>query len=388
LIKRLPAPLIRHLLESHRQGQLNAEQAAEELGVAHTRFYELYASYLRACAQGQTRSWSPGCSGGNHHPDWPAEVADLLHKLLSSRPPSSYSAAASELHRRLQFKTHRASVRRWAFQHGLAPDTRFKLTPKPVKRWQARDLGALWQYDATPHSFLPGTSHKQVLLNLLDDATRYNVGARLYDSETLLAHLDFLSRSFLRHGLPLALYVDYHSFFFTHTPDAFTQLGAALHFYGVALRYAPTPQAKGKIERRHDYWQKRLPALLAADQVFELEGANRLLDQLLPHVNQHEVHRELGITPHAARQQALAKKRSVLRPAPACPWWPFVWSQQTRVRVGDDGKVPVGSQRLSVDAPPRSFVIRCLRPDGDIYYLRNAPDPKAKPVVLLHCPVF
>ena len=67
-------------------------------------------------------------------------------------------------------------------------------------------------------------------------------------SETLLAHFDFLSRAFQAHGLPLALYVDYHSFFFTHIPDAFTQLGAALHFYGVALRYAPTPQAKGKIE--------------------------------------------------------------------------------------------------------------------------------------------
>ena len=59
--------------------------------------------------------------------------------------------------------------------------------------------------------------------------------------------------------IALVLYVDYHSFFFTHTPDAFTQLGAALHFYGISLRYAPTPQAKGKIERRHDYWQKRLP---------------------------------------------------------------------------------------------------------------------------------
>ena len=73
---------------------------------------------------------------------------------------------------------------------------------------------------------------------------------------------------------------------------------------------------------------------------------------------------------------------------PACPWWPFVWSQQTRVRVGDDGKVPVGTQRLTINAQPRSKVIRCLRPDGDIYYLRHAPDPKAKPIILLHCPVF
>lgn len=235
---------------------------------------------------------------------------------------------------------------------------------------------------------MPDNPSKQVLLNLLDDATRYNTGARLYHRETLLAHFDFLSRTFQVHGLPLALYVDYHSFFYTHNPEAFTQLGQALHFYGVALRYAPTPQAKGKIERRHDFWQKRLPALLAADQILELEGANRLLDQLLPHVNQHEIHRELRTTPHQARQKALTENRSVLRPAPACPWWPFVWSQRTQVRVGDDGKVPVGTQRLTINAPPRSSVIRCLRYDGDIYFLRHAPNPEAKPLLLLHCPVF
>ena len=188
--------------------------------------------------------------------------------------------------------------------------------------------------------------------------------------------------------MPLALYVDCHSFFFTHTPDAFTQLGSALHFYGVALRYAPTPQAKGKIERRHDYWQKRLPPLLAADQVLELVGANHLLDQLLPHVNQHEIHRELGTTPHAARARALAENRSLLRPMPSCPWWPYVWSERTRVRVGDDGKVPVGPHRQKIDALPRSTVIRCLRPDGDLFYLHRPPEQQTKPIVLLHCPVF
>ena len=89
------------------------------------------------------------------------------------------------------------------------------------------------------------------------------------------------------------------TFFFTNTPDAFTQLGAALHFYGVALRYAPTPQAKGKIERRHDYWQKRLPPLLAADSIHCIEPANALLDALITHANRTEVHREIGSTPHA-----------------------------------------------------------------------------------------
>jgi len=375
-------------LAQARAGILSSEAVALELGVSASRYYQLRTDYLLACAQGHAETWSPGLSGGDHQPDWTAEVTALITKLLSSKPPSSYSAAASEAQRRLNFKTDRASVRRWAIEHQLAPDTRYKAAPKPVKRWQARDYGALWQYDASPHAWLPGCTDKQVLLDILDDATRLNTGARLYPSETLLAHLDFLSRVFQAHGLPLALYVDYHSFFYTHNPDAFTQLGAALHFYGVQLLYAPTPQAKGKIERRHDYWQKRLVPLLAADQIVELVGANLLLDQLVPHANQHEIHRELGQTPHAAHQQALAEKHSVLRPYPHCPWWPYVWSQQTRVRVGDDGQVPVGAQRQPIDAPPRTTVIRCLRPDGDIFYLRHAPDPKAKPIVLLHCPVF
>jgi hypothetical protein len=387
-MKRVAAPFVRHVLDNYRRALLSASDAAEELHLSRSRFYQLYSDYLSACALKMAESWQPGLSGGDHCPSWPVEVTDLLRKLLTSKPPSSYNAAASELLRRCQFKTDRASIRRWAIENKLAPDTRFKQPPKPLKRWQAQDWGALWQYDASPHHWLTLQPHKHVLLNLLDDATRFNVSARLYLAETLLAHLDFLERAFRTCGLPLALYVDYHSFFFTHTPDAFTQLGAALHFYGVALRYAPTPQAKGKIERRHLYYQGRLPALFAADNIVELEPANHLLDKLLPHANANEIHRELGITPQAARNQALAEKRSVLRPVPACPWWPFVFSQQTRVRVGDDGKVPIGHLRAAIDAAPRSTVVRCLRPDGDIYFLRSAPDAQKQPLILLHHPIF
>ncbi|HEY1786928.1 MAG TPA: hypothetical protein VGJ73_02170, partial [Verrucomicrobiae bacterium] len=48
LIKRLPAPLIRHLLASHRHGKLSAIEAARELGLSRPRFYKLYSQYLRA----------------------------------------------------------------------------------------------------------------------------------------------------------------------------------------------------------------------------------------------------------------------------------------------------------------------------------------------------
>jgi hypothetical protein len=388
LTHRIAAPLVRHILAQHRAERLSAEQAAEELKVSRSRFYTLYSQYLRACSQGAVEQWVPGLSGGDHAPDWPPEVIATLKRLLSSKPACSYNAVTSELLRRFEFKTDRASIRRWALAHNLAPDTRYKAPRKPVKRWQVRDWGALWQYDASPHLWLPQQSEKHVLLNLLDDATRYNVAAQLYPRETLLAHLDFLDRAFRTHGLPLALYVDYHSFFFTHTPEAFTQLGASLHFYGVALRYAPTPQAKGKIERRHLYYQGRLPALFAAESIGHLSQANPLLDQLLAHANAQEIHREIGCTPQAALELAQRENRSVLRPVPACPWWRYVFSQQTTLLVGDDGKVPVRHLRYPIDAPPRSRVVRCLRQDGDTYYLRSKPLPNSQPVVLLHVPPF
>ena len=88
----------------HRSGELPAAAAARELGLSRARFYKLYSHYLRACAQGQAEVWAPARSGGDHHPAWPDNVTALLTKLLASKPPSSYSAAASELHRRLQFE--------------------------------------------------------------------------------------------------------------------------------------------------------------------------------------------------------------------------------------------------------------------------------------------
>jgi len=282
----------------------------------------------------------------------------------------------SEVRRRLDLQIDPAAVRRFAPANGLAPS---KPAPKPmaaVRRWQCSKIGALWQLDATPHCWWPD-GPMLPLLNMLDDCSRRRVGARIHAAENLPAYLDLLPRAFLGHGLPLRLYVNCHSFFLSSVPDALTQLGTSLHFYDVTFRYAPSLQAKGKIERRHDHWQKRLSPLLAADQILTLESANA-----------HEIHRELGSTPAAARAQALAENRSELRPPPACQWWRFIWSLRTTIRVADDGKAPIRNLRLSVDAPPRSRLIHCLLPDGDIFLLKSPPSKNFHPVILLHSPIF
>jgi hypothetical protein len=217
----------------------------------------------------------------------------------------------------------------------------------------------------------------------LDDCSRVCTGAKIYHAEDLLAYFDFLPAAFIEHGLPLELYVDCHSFFFPQRPEALTQLGAALHFYGISLRYARTPQAKGKIERQHQYWQGRLPALFAAENITAPEAANALLPALRRHRNAKEIHRELGRTPDAAANKARREDRTVLRPVPRCSWWPYIWSMRTALKVGPDGRVPVGYERLRAGVAAGTRVIHCLHPNGNITILAHEPKSDQKPAVLL-----
>jgi hypothetical protein len=382
LAARLGAPLIRHLLAGYRNGTLSARQVAAELKLGKSRVYELYADYVRACAQGCAASWQPGVSGGDHRPDWPEAVTALLRKRLTSDPPASYSFAASEALRLCGFKLHRAQVRRWAMESHCAHPRVIPRPKAPVRRWQRTQIGELWQLDASPHRWFGGSKSAFPMLNMLDDCSRLFVGSRLYARELLSAYLDFLPTAFLAYGLPLALYVDYHSMFFTTLPDSLTQLGQALRFYGVSLRYAPTPQAKGKVEREHQFWQGRAPAYFASEQIRDIGEANRHLEALRLHRNRHEVHRELRMTPQAAWERACQQKRSVLRPVPRCAWWPYIWSERRRLKVGPDGRVPIGVDLIRLERSAGTAVILCQHPSGHHSILAHPPSPSVKPVLL------
>ena len=370
------------MLDSFRQHTQSAAQAAAQLGLSPSRLYALATAYNTARARKQPRLWTPGTSGGDHATAWPQPVLDLLKKRLACTPPCPYSFAASEALRLHAFKLDRAQVRRWALAHHLAHAVPPKKVLAPVRRWQRAQIGELWQLDASPHRWFPHSKLSFPMLNLLDDCSRLCTGSKIYERELLLSYFDFLPAAFLAHGRPLQLYVDYHSIFFTHDPEALTQLGWALKFYDISLRYAPTPQAKGKVEREHQFWQGRLPPYFASEKIFEIAVANQHIDALRAHHNAQEVHRELRQTPQRAWNQAQKENRSVMRPAPRCPWWDYVWSVRTTIKVGQDGRVPIGTQRLRLEQPPQTKVLLCLHPDGHHSVLAATPDPQQKPQLL------
>ena len=194
----------------------------------------------------------------------------------------------------------RATARRWALEHGLGHSRPKDRTRASVRRWQSQQVGELWQLDACSHRWLGPDRESFPLLDMVDDCSRVITGASVYPRECQLAYLDFLCRAFEEYGLPLQLYVDHHSMFFTHVPDTLTYLGECLLFYGISFRYAPTPQAKGKVERQHQFWQNRLPSYCLAENIQDLTVLNSHIQELRIHHNQHETHRELNLTPEVA----------------------------------------------------------------------------------------
>lgn len=365
-----------------RSGVVGTQQAAETLGISRRRVQQLYASYLEACAGQREEQWSPGISGGGHRREVPEGVLALWLKMLKSKPPAPYGFIASETDRRCDFTVSRAAVRRWAIGHGLSHPSKPVRRKGHTLRWQCADVGALWQLDVTPHRWFGEDRELVPLFDMVDDCSRVITGAKLYPRECLLAYLDFLSRAFEEYGMPLALYVDHHSIFYTEVIDVMTYLGETLQYLDVSFQYASSPQAKGKVERLHLFWQKRLPSFFAAENITRIEEANSPLQDLRQHHNENEIHRELGMHPQQAWRRAKKENRFKLRPRLATPWWSYLWSVRETIRVSPDGTVLLATQRVKVPHPPGTRLTRCQHPDGSITLLANDLRSGGKPIVI------
>ena len=85
-MKRVTAPFVRHVLDNYRRALLAASDAAEELHLSRSRFYQLYSDYLRACALRKADTWQHG-PAGDHCPTWPVEVTGDIYFLRSVPDP-------------------------------------------------------------------------------------------------------------------------------------------------------------------------------------------------------------------------------------------------------------------------------------------------------------
>ena len=253
------------------------------------------------------------------------------------------------------------------------------------RRERRASLGSLVQIDGSHHDWFEGRGAKCVLMVMIDDATGWAL-ARFYDAETTVAAFDVFGRwAAAMGGVPRAVYADRHGIYRDEgRPGKPTQFGRAMKELTVELILARSPQAKGRVERRHAVFQDRLVKELRLRRIDEVAGANALLDQSFL----ADVNRRLAVKP--------ASSVDLHRPvaAAACPG-DVLCVVEGRV-VGNDWCVRWRDRWLQVEArhaalrlPRRKVTVR-ERADGTVVLehagewlsfaeLRARPEPAPKP---------
>jgi len=154
------------------------------------------------------------------------------------------------------------------------------------RRERRASFGSMIQMDGSPHNWFEGRAPWCVLMVLIDDATNCTY-ARFYGVENLAAAFDVLGLWAKRYGLPRSVYVDGHSIYRDEDhPEKPTQFGRAMQELKVELIVAHSPQAKGRVERRHQVFQDRLVKELRLRNISDMAQANAFLEKtFLPEIN-------------------------------------------------------------------------------------------------------
>lgn len=384
LYRRLPQALVVEVLEAFNDHRMTEGQACALLGIKRARLYRLRREWLR-----QRATWV--LAGPRRAPrGWSAEVEVWLHQecrylqdaVEHARGAFNFAVLAERAHQEVGAALSRSGVRRWAIRHGY-----YQQTPPEVHkvyvRWESVGPGALWHHDTSHHCWIPRLGDYQDLILTQDDYSRRIVGWHLEAQETLWAHLSLVQETIAHWGRPLAYYVDEHGFFryVAHgsywrryrpkTDEGQVQFRRALQSLDVGVIYAHSPQAKGKIEKRFDYFQRRLPQQCARYKIATVAQARPILEELVGYYNERRCHQGTGETPAERWGRGIRHGRGRVRPVPEGVDLALVFALQHERLVHSDGKVRFLAQRWPVSAPPGSRVTVCWRPDEDLTILWN-----------------
>ena len=369
---------MREVLESFNAGALGAAEAANQLGVGRTRLYELRTVYLR-----DRQAYDPGISGGARHGAWPPEVLGFLEEFLPLQRPANYQLVTDELLRLHGFKRARSSVEAYAKAHlaHLVPAT--KCERKIYRRFRRACVGELWQHDSSIHQWWPAAA-KQILLLSVDDCSGLTLGGRFVSADTTWNHFEHFRSLFEEWGIPLSIYTDALSLFGASSSndhaDPISEFQRALRGLQVAHLVAPTPQAKGKIERRFLTFQRRLVALLAHAGVGNYPAANEILQMEIQRQNRTLL-RSTGRVPMEIWKEQTNAHTSKLRPCPASALLDLHFSLRLRRRVNNDHTIDFEGHNYEISSTTKKHV-SILHHPGRIFWVLEEPPNDIWPNVL------
>ena len=273
-----------------RDGLVTLSEAAAEMAISYRQAKRLWQRYQAKGDAGLVHGLRgrPSNHGGSSERQ---RVLELVRRQYADFGPT---LAAEQLTKRDGLSVDHETLRRWLLAEGLWERQRKR---RPYRRWRERKahLGEMVQMDGSPHPWFEGRGPACVLMVMIDDATN-RTWARLFAEETTEAAFTIVGEYVRRYGLPQSLYVDRDSIYrMPREPttaealagsEALSQFGRAMKELGVQLICAHSPQAKGRVERRHGVFQDRLVKEMRLAGIADREPANVYLAKtFLPELN-------------------------------------------------------------------------------------------------------
>jgi hypothetical protein len=369
LHKRMSAATVWQVVQAYHAQQMPAKKACLALDISYPRLAVLRRRYREM--------------RGEYRPGWLYErttskpkISTNIRKYLTKeftyiresseffKDNFNFAVLADECQKRYGKRFHRNTIRRWAIKEEFYNPEKDS-TGKATIRFETGGVGILFQHDSSIHAWVPATGRNDVLILSMDDHSRKIVAARLVPQDTAWHHLCVVRETIETYGCPLAYYTDNHVIF-TQQSDLHTQFSRALSSVDITLKLTAKahPQAKGKVEKRFDYLQRRIPYLCERYRIQNLSQANRkVLPEVVHHFNDCHIHAETQEIPNRRWHKAIEDRRTFLRPAPSSGKLDIFFGLHYSRYVRNDGTISFSGQFWDVPkAPLRRYVTVVLRP--------------------------
>jgi Helix-turn-helix domain len=271
------------VLTKVKRGDIPLTKAAELLGVCYRQVLRIWRRYESEGSVGLKHGLRDRVSNRRIEVACRERVLELYQAKYGDFGPT---LAVEYLRKCDGEELSEETLRRWLIAAGLWQARR---QGSRHRKWRERRAhwGEMVQMDGSEHDWFEGRRERASLMVLIDDATNWTY-AKFFESETTAAAMRVFWEYVERYGLPRALYVDRDSIYET-TRDStveealkdvgpLTQFGRAMKELDVELILARSPQAKGRVERRHGVFQDRFVKALRLKKIATLAEANEYLE--------------------------------------------------------------------------------------------------------------
>ena len=151
----------------------------------------------------------------------------------------------------------------------------------------------------------------------------------------------------------------------------------ALH---VAHLVAPTPQAKGKIERSFQTFQNRLVTLMAHAKVSDWEAADSILQMEIQRQGRKTL-QTTGRIPSEVWEEQLLKRSARMRPTPAPTLLDLHFSLRATRKVHTGPYIEFDGQDYEIAPTSRKVVTVLFHPFRKLWVLDHSPKLTWPPIL-------